>query len=138
MANTVTKEAKPLRCEQKTHHKTDRSAGVTSNYKNGLVNRFTVSVSPLWRSGGGEEKGEEGREEGEMGAGGWRGDKNWGKNGREGKFARTKLSPLRRRDWGDTGLRGEVRWREGERPVACPSPYFLQQMCYIITKKNIV
>ena len=47
MANTVTKEAKPLRCEQKTHHKTDRSAGVTSNYKNGLVNRFTVSVSPL-------------------------------------------------------------------------------------------
>ena len=97
MANTVTKEAKSLRCEQKTHHKTDRSAGVTSNYKNGLVNRFTVSVSPLWRSGGGEEKGEEGREEGEMGggAGGWRGDKNWGKNGREGKFARTKLSPLR-------------------------------------------
>ena len=69
MANTVTKEAKPLRCEQKTHHKTDRSAGVTSNYKNGLVNRFTVSVSPLWRSGGGEEKGEEGREEGEMGGG---------------------------------------------------------------------
>ena len=69
MANTVTKEAKPLRCEQKTHHKTDRSAGVTSNYKNGLVNRFTVSVFPLWRSGGGEEKGEEGREEGEMGGG---------------------------------------------------------------------
>ena len=69
MANTVTKEAKLLRCEQKTHHKTDRSAGVTSNYKNGLVNRFTVSVSPLWRSGGGEEKGEEGREEGEMGGG---------------------------------------------------------------------
>ena len=67
MANTVTQEAKPLRCEQKTHHKTDRSAGVTSNHKNGLVNRFTVSVSPLWRGGGGEEKGEEGREEREMG-----------------------------------------------------------------------
>ena len=112
MANTVTKEAKPLRCEQNTHHKTDRLAGVTSNYKNGLVNRFTVSVSPLWRSGGGEEKGEEGREEGEMGgAGGWRGDKNWGKNGREGKFARTKLSPLREgiretRGWGGGKVAG--------------------------------
>ena len=137
MANTVTKEAKPLRCEQKTHHKTDRSAGVTSNYKNGLVNRFTVSVSPLWRSGGGEEKGEEGREEGEMGAGGWRGDKNWGKmGGRENLRARS--SRRSEKGLGDTGLRGEVRWREGERPVACPSPYFLQQMCYIITKKNIV
>ena len=55
--------------ENKKNHKTDRSAGVTSNYKNGLVNRFTVSVSPLWRSGGGEEKGEEGRKEGEMGGG---------------------------------------------------------------------
>ena len=66
MANTVTKEAKPLRCEQKTHHKTDRSAGVTSNYKNGLVNRFTVSVSPLWRSGRGGEgrRGEGGRRNG--------------------------------------------------------------------------
>ena len=69
MAYTVTQEAKPLRCEQKTYHKTDRSAGVTSNHKNALVNRFTVSVSPLWRGGGGEETGEEGREEGEMGGG---------------------------------------------------------------------
>ena len=56
MANTVTQEAKPLRCEQKTRHKTDRSAGVTSNHKNGLVSQFTVSVSPLWRGGGGREK----------------------------------------------------------------------------------
>ena len=69
MANTVAQEAKPLRCEQKTHHKTDRSAGVhvTSNHTNGLVNRFTCSVSPLWR--GGEEKGEEGREEGRKNGG---------------------------------------------------------------------
>ena len=91
MANTVTQESKPLRCEQKTHHKTGRSAGVTSNHKNGLVNRFTVSVSPLWRGGRGKEKGEEGREEGEMGgAGGWRGDKNWGKmGGRENLRARS-------------------------------------------------
>ena len=106
MANTVTQEAKPLRCEQKTHHKTDRSTGVTSNHKNSLVNRFTVSVSPLWRGGGGEGKGEEGREEREMGgAGGWTVDKNWEKTWREGKFARMKLSSLREgiretRGWG--------------------------------------
>ena len=35
---------------------------------------------------------------------------------------------------GVEGGGGGVRWREGERPIACPSPYFLQQMCYIITK----
>ena len=137
MANTVTQEAKPLRCEQKTHHKTDRSAGVTSNHKNGLVKPVYGFSLPSFegRGRGGEGKRGEGRKEKWGGREDGEGDQNWGKNGREGKFARTKLSPLREgiretRGWGGGKVAGG-----GE---ACPSPYFLQQMCYIITKKNIV
>ena len=69
MANTVTQEAKPLRCEQKTHHKTDRSAGVTSNHKNGLVNQFTVSVTPLWRGGEGRRREKRGGRKEKWGGG---------------------------------------------------------------------
>ena len=58
MANTVTQKAKPLRCEQKTHHKTDRSAGVTSNHKNGMVNRkYGFSLPSFEGRGRGGEGG---------------------------------------------------------------------------------
>ena len=52
--------------------------------------------SPLFGGAGeGRRREKRGWRKEKWGAGGWRGDKNWGKNGREGKFARTKLSPLR-------------------------------------------
>ena len=68
-----------------------------------------------------------------MGAGGRRGDKHL-ENGREGKFVRTELLLLREGRRETRGLEGEVRWGEGARPTACPSPYFSQQTCYIITE----
>ena len=72
--------------------------------------------------------------------------KKWGREDGEGitigenmggrENLRARSSRRSEKGLGRHGVEGGgLRWREGERPVVCPSPYFLQQMCYIITKK---